>query len=89
LKALANNSKIPGYKKDKTFHRKLFYKITKMVRLSIQTLCQCKTKQDLDSLNFLLTFKFGRAGRPKMPYQKTKVNNIIGYETYDDFLTRL
>ncbi|MDR0674930.1 MAG: hypothetical protein LBF36_01525, partial [Mycoplasmataceae bacterium] len=54
LKALANNSKIPGYRKDKCHHRKLFYKILKMVRTSLQAMCQCKTKQDFDSLNYWL-----------------------------------
>ena len=52
LKALANNSKLPGYKKDKSHHRKLFYKIVKMIRVSLQRLFQCKTRQDFDSLNF-------------------------------------
>lgn len=60
-----------------------------MIRVSLQRLFQCKTRQDFDSLNFLSAFKFSRAGRPKIPYQKTKITNVEGYATYDDFIVKL
>lgn len=88
--ALANNNKLAGYSKDRTFHRKLFYKILSKIKLSIIQLCKCDNSNDILSLNYFQCLKFSTAGRPQSPYKRVPINeNISDSISYDEIIINL
>jgi hypothetical protein len=87
---LAENNNIAGYKLDKTNHRRLFYKIAKMMMEAIHKICLCNTREEVISLNFLSELKFGKAGRPKTEYKPTKIDDtVVDSISYDEIIVNL
>jgi hypothetical protein len=88
--ALANNNKLAGYQKDHTFHRRLFYKVLSKTKKAIYQLCMANNVNDILSLNYFQSLKFGQSGRPTTPYKKTAISlNTENSISYDEIITNL